>query len=653
MDLLKNPFHILTATTRDSRQRIMELADDRSLLHDSSECMEARSNLTNPRKRLSAELAWLPGIGPKRVGEVISLLESSVPDLINVDKLTPIARGNLLSAGLLRLPDYSSDDVTKWIIEISWAFEEVDSEELNRIINEERIVSGFPEVTDPSVVEAEVQERRRYYRQIIKLALDKLTAGDLVKAVTNAVESATYNGEKQGPILIDDLVDSYELEAQVFLEKEEENINILVEKVRTDAGAGEQDSKISSIVNQLINVVKNWDTVAQPIQVSTKSRGLNHEDSQRVASSVRGLAIELFNEHDKLDLSKQLTNMLQEVFAEVVDVAELTSEDANTLNGIAEQRVRIKEEENIVNLVEKIRTTVGSQQSSSLLAPMIDGLIQNVKEWDKIGRAHGMDRDDSIPVAGLIRELAIQIFNDHNKLDFSQKLINTLQKVFADIDEIYERVTEDAIALNEIFESRRALYNEFSMFNLNGESFSYKGNKYNTNNISHIGLYRAITNHKTNFVSTGKTEEIRIYLTMDNGKEIRLTVDEQGIFFKKDKSSQIEIFAKFHLYLSQITFDKRVDFYESQINSNGYFIYDNCYFYPKNKIVFKGKDFNLKSTSFLKGYGYIEMRKKDYGLLDKIKREVSLTKTPQFSTIVDTDVILYLLKKHFSLTWNS
>ncbi len=653
MDLLKNPFHILTATTRDSRHRIMELADDRSLLYDSSECMEARSDLSNPRKRLSAELAWLPGIGPKRVGEVIALIESSVPDLLNIDKLTPIARANLLSAGLLRLPDYSSDDVTKWIIEISWAFEEVDAEELNKIINEERVVSGFPEVTDPSVVEAEVQERRRYYRQIIKSALDKLTAGDLVKAVTNAVESATDNGEEQGPILIDDIVDSYEVEAQEFLEKEEENINILVEKVRTDATAGKQDSKLLPSVNQLIKVVKNWDTVAQPIQVSTKSRGLNHDDSQRVAVSVRGLAIELFNEYDKLDLSKQLTSMLQEVFAEVVDVAELTSEDASTLDGIAGKRVRIKEEESIVNLLEKIRTTVGSEHPSSLLAPMINELIQAVKDWDKIGRDNGMDRDDSIPVAGLIRELAIQIFNEHNKLDFSQKLINTLQEVFADIDEIYERVTEDAIALNEISESRRALYDQFSMFNLNGESFSYKANRYNTNKISHIGLYRAITNHKVNFVSTGETEEIRIYLTMDNGKEIRLTVDEQGIFFKKDKSTQIEIFAEFHLYLSQITFDRRVAFYESQINSNGHFVYDNCYFYPKNKIVFKGKDFNLKSTSFLKGYGYVEMRKKDYGLFDKIKREVSLTKTPQFSTIVDTDVIFYLLKEYFSLSWKS
>ena len=59
MDLLENPFHILSASPRDNRRRIMELADERSLLLDSGKCMQARSDLTNPRKRLSAEIAWL------------------------------------------------------------------------------------------------------------------------------------------------------------------------------------------------------------------------------------------------------------------------------------------------------------------------------------------------------------------------------------------------------------------------------------------------------------------------------------------------------------------------------------------------------------------------------------------------------------------
>jgi hypothetical protein len=344
MDLLQNPFHILNASPRDNRRRIMELADERSLLLDSSECMEARSELTNPRKRLSAEVAWLPGIGPKRVGEVLSLLESSPADLLAVDNLSSIARANLLAAGLARLPDHNADDVAEWILEISWAFEDLDADELIVIINEERVVSGFPEVSDLSAVEAEIQERRRHYRQVIKSALDNLSPKELVEAVTVAVESATDDGEEHGPIMIADLVDSYEVEAQGFLDKEEGNIRALVEKLRAAVDAERPDSTLAPMVNQLIQVVKNWDTVAQPIQVSTKSRGLDHDASHRVAGLVRGLAIHMFNEHGKLDFSQQLTNMLQEVFAEVGEVAERTAEDADALGEIAEQRVRLIED---------------------------------------------------------------------------------------------------------------------------------------------------------------------------------------------------------------------------------------------------------------------------------------------------------------------
>ena len=344
MDLLQNPFYILNATPRDNRRRIMELADERSLMLDSSECTQARSDLTNPRKRLSAEVAWLPGIGPKRAVEVLALIESSPPELLSIDKLTSVARANLLAAGLSRLSDCSSDDIAEWILEIAWAFEDIDPEELSVILNEERIVSGFPEITDLSAVETEIQERRHHYRQVIKAALDNLSAKDLVEAVTIAVESATDDGEEQGPILIDDLVDSYEVEAQAFLEKEEGNIKVLVEKIRTAADAERPDSTLAPMINQLIQVVKNWDTVAQPIQVSTKSRGLDHDASRRVAMLVRGLAIDLFNEHSKLEFSQQLTNMLQEVFAEVGEVAERTAEDASTLDEIAEQRGRLMED---------------------------------------------------------------------------------------------------------------------------------------------------------------------------------------------------------------------------------------------------------------------------------------------------------------------
>jgi hypothetical protein len=344
MDLLDNPFHILTASPHDNRRRIMELADERSLLIDSSEVKEARSVLSTPRKRLSAEVAWLPGVG-ERAGELLSLLSNLPADLLTIDKLSPIARSNLLAAGLSRLSGHNPDDVTKWILEIARAFEDVDPKELSIIINKERIVSGFPKVSDFSAIEAEIQEQQRYYRKVIRSALDNLPPRKLVKAVTVAIESATHNGEEHGPILIADLVDLYEVEAQEFLDREEENIKTLVEKLQAALDTKQPDSVLAPTVNQLIQVVKNWDAVAQPIQVSMKSRGLYHNASYRIAGSVRGLAIyHMCNEHGKLDFSQQLTTMLREVFAEVGEVSERTAKDAGDLHSIAVQRDQWRKE---------------------------------------------------------------------------------------------------------------------------------------------------------------------------------------------------------------------------------------------------------------------------------------------------------------------
>lgn len=346
MDLLQNPFHILGATPRDTRQRLMELADVRSLQTDSNECTQARSYLSNPRRRLEAEVAWLPGANPKYARKVLRWLSKPVkeiPPQETLVSLPPMARSNILASGIQRLTSYNSEILVPWIIELASAFEEVEPQTLCILINKERVASGFPEVTDFAMLESEIQERRRYFRQVIKSALDNLSTKELVEAVTVVVETATDKGEEHGPVLISDLVDSYEVEAQTFLDREEGNIQSLVEKLRAMVDAEEPDSTFDPIVKQLADVVRNWDNVAQPIQVSAKSRGLDHDASRRVARLVRGLAIHMFNEHDKLEYSQYLTSLVQEVFAEVGEVAERIAEDAEALDEIAEQRGQLIE----------------------------------------------------------------------------------------------------------------------------------------------------------------------------------------------------------------------------------------------------------------------------------------------------------------------
>ncbi len=332
MDLYDNPFHVLRATPRDTRQRIYELADEQSLVGDQEACSKARADLTNPRKRLGAEIAWMPGVGPNRALEAMESLESDAANFNHASEFPPLARANLYTAAISRLgTGVSAKELAKWIVELAYAYEEIDEENILTLINEDRSLAGFPQVADLSLIESELSERRGDYRKCVKKALDALPPRDLVTAVTIAIEESTEIGELGAPILIDDVVDTYEVEAQRFLENEAGNVETLIHRIHEYVEDGTTDDEIECMILKLEGVVRNWDFVAQPIQVSAKSRGLDHDMSHKVAGKVRELAVFLFNAHDMVRLSQRLTDLCIQTFHEVPTLVEMFQRDAEFL----------------------------------------------------------------------------------------------------------------------------------------------------------------------------------------------------------------------------------------------------------------------------------------------------------------------------------
>lgn len=331
-----NPFCILGVTTRDDRRKIVEMAEERALHLDHDTCQKARSDLTNPRARLSAEMAWMPGVAP-RMAEKLTKSLSEDPHTVRSDENLPeLARANLMAAAFELIDeDEDAESIAEFIRDFSWVVESIDADDVLRDVNEDRAISGFPEIKGIEAIEEELVERRKAYRSTLKSLLDSMDPDKLVETMTDAVSVATDDGEDQGPALIDELADAYEVETQGFLQKESENISKLVESIRQAAPRGH--SAVSPILDKLEKVARNWDRVAQPIQLSAKSRGIQHRPSREIAYELRSLGIDLNNEHDMLEQAHRMTNLLQDIFAELPEVSERLGEDAQAIAGLRRQ----------------------------------------------------------------------------------------------------------------------------------------------------------------------------------------------------------------------------------------------------------------------------------------------------------------------------
>jgi hypothetical protein len=333
--LRTNPFYTIGATTRDDKRKIVELAEEKSLLIDHDACEKARSDLTNPRTRLTAEVSWLPGISPKQAIQLIQSIESNCTYL-DSDSYPDLAFANLYSF-IIELLDAeaASEDWVVTILEFALAIDRIDACVVMRDINEDRAVSGFPEIVSLPLIEEEILNRRSFYKDVVKNSFDKLPTTKLVEVLTQVVDEATDSGESSAPVLVDELVDVYEIQAHSFLEKEFDNLQNLIESARSAADSGQ--TAVAQIVHKISHVLKNWDKFAQPIQLSMKSRGLEHSMSHKLAYGARSLAVDLCNEHGMVEIANQITNLLREVFAELPEVIDRLEDDKVALDDLLKE----------------------------------------------------------------------------------------------------------------------------------------------------------------------------------------------------------------------------------------------------------------------------------------------------------------------------
>ncbi|KAA2235877.1 hypothetical protein [Salinarimonas soli] len=334
--LHRNPFRLIGATTRDNRTRIIELADEAGLIRDADDCRDAQGALMSPRRRLTAEMAWLPGVAPSKASQLVDDI-STAAVRETAGELPPLARANVLASFIEALSgSITAAEAATAITRLAIAVEAIDLEDVFRDINEERAVAGFTPERDLDAVAEEFEVRKRAYKSCATALLERFPAQSVVKIVDAVAARSTKDGSKPAPALIQDLVEGYELNAQSFIEREAENIEKLATRARELGATGE--SAVLPVVEEMKQVAENYLSVARPILIVNKPIGLTHRPSRDIAFEMRGLAVNLHNDYGFIDAPARLTTFLKERFAIVDDIAERVSEDDAFLKDAVEQR---------------------------------------------------------------------------------------------------------------------------------------------------------------------------------------------------------------------------------------------------------------------------------------------------------------------------
>lgn len=337
--LLDNPFYILDATTRLTKQQILDLADEKSLELDHDACDKARIDLTLPKNRLTAELDWFLGLSAAAATDLINRLKQNDKNLYS-QAMPNLAYINIMH-DLLNTNTFNASQLKFIINKLSDIFENINIDDILYNINQDRAVAKFPVVNDLDAVERALKHKQETLISMVINNLNELETSQMIELATSIAKQHT--DDSYPPHFIAGLIDLYALKVQTYLESQIELINDEINTIKESAKHKSDESQIQNSVNELLQTIKRWDQVAQPIQLIKMTQGIDEPISTNLAKKIRSLGISLYNDYGYLKISQMISNEIKDIFAELPEMAEQIQNDVDTLDEL-EEKIKLKKE---------------------------------------------------------------------------------------------------------------------------------------------------------------------------------------------------------------------------------------------------------------------------------------------------------------------
>lgn len=233
-ELLGNPFAALGASPRDSRARLIELADEAVLFGDAS-ANDQLNQLLQPGSRLEAELRWFPGTDTEEAEKVLEYARKDViAPVPGFHTDSTLARFNACRLFLSYWPVRSEEDALALCKSLIIAEQPVNADRAAWEVRGDRKRSGIVGEIDREAVAERLEELRHSAAQQALAACGELNAQDRAAVFNRLAEN--YGSEDAlyhfNPFVVR-LVEAYALTVEEDVRHCVETINRLKKDIRT------------------------------------------------------------------------------------------------------------------------------------------------------------------------------------------------------------------------------------------------------------------------------------------------------------------------------------------------------------------------------------------------------------------------------------
>jgi hypothetical protein len=335
MDLFENPFYTLGASPKDDLRKLRLLSSERAKTLDRDLVSEAEAVLSDPARRITAELSWLPGVKVIEANRAVAYVFSKLNLGTGVTKdeivtLTqnfgPLAKANFLCSCLkwFTFPDF--DPILGLMVEISESHRGIIFDNLLRFINEDRREAGMKPVPGTADLESQFLPVRRHYIKVMVDEINAMATPDAIKIV-NELTGSFFENDKQIPNIIHDVVSVFENEAQLFLKTEERNMSEVIKILQRSLTQNEDDATLERVAEQLVKITRNWEKVMRSVQRCALARKVKHPRSMSVYKALKELAESMRDHYKKFGLAMKILNLMHDIFSVIPELRNAIIDD--------------------------------------------------------------------------------------------------------------------------------------------------------------------------------------------------------------------------------------------------------------------------------------------------------------------------------------